>query len=41
MKKKSEKIWWEKNKISSFEETPRYIDNSGNINLYDIEYLSN
>ena len=29
-----------KNIMTSFEETLQYIDNSGNINLYDIDYLS-
>ena len=29
-----------KNIMSSFEEILKYIDKSGNINLYDIDYLS-
>ena len=29
-----------KNIMISFEETLKYIDNSGNINLYDIDYFN-
>ena len=28
-----------KNIMTTFEQTLKYIDNSGNINLYDINYL--
>ena len=40
MKKKSKKKFnGNKNIMTSFEETLKYFDNSGNINLYDIDYL--
>ena len=39
-RRNQKKIDSNKNIMSSFEETLKYIDNSGNINLYDIDYLS-
>ena len=39
-RRNQKKIDSNKNIMTSFEETLKYIDNSGNINIYDTDYLS-